>query len=216
MKTKLLILLTLFVIPMVGYSMDNTAVTDQFEKARRLTPNIENGQKMYETCKTCHRSNGWGSKGGHYPQIAGQLKDVIIKQLLDIQNGKRGNPMMSPFTSPRFLPDAQSIADVSAYISQLPMTGDNGVGNGFYLENAKSLYEKHCEDCHGFNASGEVKRQVPALRAQHYNYLTRQFDWIKNGIRKNADKEMVQQIKDIPYRDWLDILDYTSRIPPNK
>ncbi|MBL7003737.1 MAG: c-type cytochrome [Gammaproteobacteria bacterium] len=211
---QLFLLSSILALSTNSHGANSGADLSIFDEARQLTPNLIEGKKMYNTCKTCHQDNGWGNKGGHYPQIAGQLKDVIIKQLLDIRSGLRGNPMMAPFTSERFLPTSQSIADVSGYISQLPMTDKNGIGPGFAIEKGKKLYVKHCEDCHGKEASGEIRRQVPALRAQHYNYMTRQFNWIKNGIRKNGDKEMIKQIQEIPFTDWQSILDYTSRLPP--
>ena len=52
-------------------------------KALSLTPDMENGRKLYGICAVCHNPEGWGSENGYYPQIAGQLSGVIIKQLAD-------------------------------------------------------------------------------------------------------------------------------------
>ena len=97
------------------------------------------GAKVYITCAVCHSPEGWGSPDGDYPQIAGQLYTVIIKQLADIRARNRDNPLMYPFSVPRILGGAQEMADVAAYVSRLPMTADNGKGPGTDLELGKRL-----------------------------------------------------------------------------
>ena len=64
------------------------------EEAEKLTPNLENGSKVYNLCSSCHRGNGWGRKDGSYPQLAGQHTGVLIKQLADIRAKNRDNPSM--------------------------------------------------------------------------------------------------------------------------
>ncbi|MGB5308007.1 MAG: hypothetical protein WBN45_03815, partial [Arenicellales bacterium] len=65
-----------------------------------LTPDLENGVDVYEVCAACHLTEGWGTKEGTFPQLAGQLKGVLIKQLADIREGNRDNPTMYPFALP--------------------------------------------------------------------------------------------------------------------
>ena len=36
----------------------------EFEKALALTPNIDNGRKLYKMCVTCHGPEGWGDDNG--------------------------------------------------------------------------------------------------------------------------------------------------------
>ena len=62
---------------------------DEVEQALALTPNLENGRRVYLTCAVCHRPEGWGTLDGTYPQVAGQLPEVIIKQLADIRARNR-------------------------------------------------------------------------------------------------------------------------------
>ncbi len=205
------LLVSLAIAPVAAFAGSKAHL---FEAALTLQPDLENGRKIYTTCVVCHGAEGWGLHNGNYPQIAGQLKAVVIKQLADIKAGIRGNPMMYPFTTDRILPDAQTIADVSAYIEQLAMAPTNGIGPGFGLQRAQQQYREYCADCHGGTGEGEIKRQIPSLYGQHYNYLVRQFNWIRNGTRRNADKEMIEQIRDISERDWMGILDYTSRLRP--
>jgi len=44
--------------------------------------------------------------------------------------------------------------------------------------------------------------------------LVRQFEWIAQGKRRNADAEMVEQIKGFSAEDISAIMDYTSRLSP--
>jgi cytochrome c553 len=186
----------------------------EFDKALSLTADVENGARLYRHCVACHGAEGWGDTSGAYPQIAGQLPGVIIKQLADIRAGNRDNPIMRAFSSARALGDAQSIADVAAYIAQLPMTPDNGQAIGGDLARGEALYREECADCHGDAGEGDVKRHIPALYGQHYHYLVRQFHWIRNGRRRNADPEMVEQIERFSAQDISAVMAYTASLKP--
>lgn len=186
----------------------------EVEQAIHLSPDIENGKKVYLVCAVCHTPEGWGTADGRYPQIAGQLSSVIIKQLADIRARNRDNPTMRPFTSPQLLGGTQEIADVAAYIEQLPMNPQNGTGSGMDLERGEKLYRENCVDCHGDQGQGNSEEHIPLVYGQHYNYLMRQFDWIRIGKRRNADREMMDQIHDFSLRDQSAVLDYVSRLSP--
>ncbi len=190
------------------------AAMDEYQAALQLTPNLENGRQVYRICTVCHTPEGWGLESGAYPQVAGQLRTVIIKQLADIRARNRDNPTMLPFTSPQLLGGAQEIADVAAYISQLPMSPHNGVGPGMDLAWGEQLYKDNCTECHGDRGEGNLEDHTPAIYGQHYRYLLRQFEWIKMERRRNADKKMVKQIHNFSHRDIRAVLDYVSRIRP--
>lgn len=186
----------------------------EFEEAIHLDPDIENGKKVFMTCSVCHLPEGWGTIDGVYPQVAGQLKSVIIKQLADIRARNRDNPTMRPFTSPQLLGGAQEIADVAAYIAALPMNPRNGIGPGNDLEHGEQLYKENCVECHGDRGQGDMKDHIPLLQGQHFAYLIRQFEWIRFGKRRNSDSKMVKQIKRFTPRDVTAVMDYVSRIRP--
>ena len=182
-------------------------------EALNLTPNIDNGRKVYKICAVCHTPEAWGTESGSYPQVAGQHSTVIIKQIVDILARNRDTPTMFPFVILENL-KPQELADVAAYLSSQPMTPNNGVGLGFDLEHGKKLYEENCVDCHGKNGEGNKKEYMPLIQGQHYNYLVRQFIWIRDGKRRNADEEMVEQIQRFNDRDISAVMDYTSRLKP--
>lgn len=195
-------------------SSEEEAAKREYDLALSLSPNVENGRRMYLTCAVCHRPEGWGTLDGTYPQIAGQLPTVIIKQLADFRARNRDNPIMYPFAVPRILGGGQEIADVAAYIAQLPMTPHNGLGSGHDLAWGEALYAGKCAECHGKQGEGNAKDHIPALWGQHYQYLLRQFEWIKIGKRRNADPKMQKQIKHFSSRDMRAVLDYVSRLTP--
>jgi cytochrome c553 len=188
----------------------------EYDEALSLAPDVENGKRVYLTCAVCHRPEGWGTADGTYPQIAGQLATVLIKQLADIRNRNRDAPIMYPFAVPRILGGAQEIADVAAYISQLPMTPRNGVGHGRDLALGEKLYKENCVECHGKHGEGDSRDHIPAVWGQHYHYLVRQFEWIRMGKRRNADPEMQKQIRHFSGRDVRAVMDYVSRLRPPK
>ncbi|MCK4709726.1 MAG: c-type cytochrome [Gammaproteobacteria bacterium] len=189
---------------------------ETIQQAISATPNLEKGKAIYRNCAVCHSPEGWGTLSGHYPQIAGQHKSVIIKQLEDIQLGNRDNPTMRPFTNPVIELGSQAVADVAAYISQLPMTPKNYVGFGVQLDRGKALYDKNCKQCHKTNGEGKPEKFYPRIQGQNYKYLQRQLLWIKTGKRRNADIKMVKQLRDFSLRDIDLVADYASRLRPDK
>jgi cytochrome c553 len=186
------------------------------DEALTLKPDLENGKVVYEVCLACHLPEGWGSKDGTFPQIAGQHRKVIIKQLADIRALNRDNPTMYPFALPKEIGGVQALADVSEYIAKLPMTPDNGVGPGKDVAHGEKLYKENCVRCHGEQGEGNEEKWYPLIQGQHYEYLIRQFREIKSGKRRNSNPEMVQQIKGFSERDIDAVMDFTSRLKPPK
>ena len=211
----------LVLIPLFTFFSANTNAFDwqnlaleRFEQALELDPDAKNGRRLYRLCITCHGPEGWGTRNGNYPQIAGQLNVVTIKQLGDICSKQRGNPIMEAFTTPRVLESGQDIADLAAYIAQLPMTRNNGQGSVINLDMGKRLFERKCSKCHGKLGEGQIEDQVPRIQGQHYNYLMRQFSWIRGGHRRNADEKMIKQIQNFSLREESAIMAYVANLRP--
>lgn len=186
----------------------------EVERALALTPDTKNGLKIYRSCAECHMPEGWGLSSGLVPQIAGQHRRVVIKQLADIRAGNRDNVMMAPFSSVESIGGTQAVADVAGYIDTLEMSIGTGKGPGDDLERGARLYGDHCARCHGKAGEGDSDAFVPRIQAQHYQYLLRQFEWIRDGKRRNANPEMVAQIRNFEDRETRAVLDYVSRLEP--
>jgi cytochrome c553 len=190
------------------------------DEALDLVPNLENGRDVYEVCAACHLLEGWGTKEGTFPQLAGQHTAVAIKQLADIRALNRDNPTMYPFALPQSIGGPQSVADVSAYIEQLPMNPDNGKGEWAEgtpeFAKGQKLYKDNCVQCHGETGEGMPEKFYPLIQGQHYNYMLRQFEWIRDGKRRNANPDMVKQIAEFSDEDMKAVINYVSRIPVPK
>lgn len=187
------------------------------DAALDLVPDLENGRVVYEVCAACHLTEGWGTKEGTFPQLAGQHTRVAIKQLSDIRALNRDNPTMYPFALPEAIGGPQALVDVSEYIAQLPMNPDNGKGEWAEgtdeFEQGRKLYKDNCVECHGEAGEGNVEKYYPLIQGQHYLYMLRQFEWIRDGKRRNANPDMVKQIASFSDKDMQMVINYVSRIP---
>ncbi|MCU7906624.1 MAG: c-type cytochrome [Candidatus Thiodiazotropha sp. (ex Epidulcina cf. delphinae)] len=198
------------------------------DAAMLLTPDRERGIAVYEVCAACHLLEGWGLKDGTFPQLAGQHRNVLIKQLADIRAKNRDNPTMYPFAlddqimavagfHKGEIDPSQLVADVTAYIAKLPMNPKNGQGpwNALFPEFAegKKLYDENCVKCHGVNGEGDNEKFFPKIHGQHYTYMLRQFEWVRDGKRRNANPDMVEQIKGFSDKDMQMVINYVSRMP---
>jgi len=201
------------------------------DDAMHLEPDRARGIAVYEICSACHLLEGWGLEDGTFPQLAGQHRNVLIKQLADIRAQNRDNPTMYPFALDDQImgaagyrhgdiEPAQLVADVTAYIAQLPMNPENGKGpwNELFPEYAegKKLYEENCVKCHGETGEGSNEKFYPKIQGQHYAYMLRQFEWIRDGKRRNANPDMVAQIQNFSDKDMQMVINYTSRLPVPK
>jgi cytochrome c553 len=189
-------------------------------EAMHLKPDHENGIEVFEVCSGCHLTEGWGKPDGTFPQLAGQHQSVLIKQLADIRSKNRDNPTMYPFALPESIGGTQAMADVTAYIAKLPMNPENGKGKWEKgtpeYDQGKKLFEDNCTKCHGDVGRGNAEKFYPRIQGQHYEYMLRQFEWIRDGKRRNANPDMVKQIKGFSDKDMKMVINYVSRIPVPK
>ncbi len=187
------------------------------DAALHLKPDLENGLDVFEVCSACHLPEGWGTKDGTFPQLAGQHRRVLIKQLADIRALNRDNPTMYPFALPESIGDEQAIADVTAYIQKLKMNPDNGKGPATAdLAKGKQLFHDNCIKCHGELGRGDGEKFYPRIQGQHYKYMLRQFEWIRDGKRRNANPDMIAQIKNFTDEDMVNVISYVASIPVPK
>ncbi|MEP5766670.1 MAG: c-type cytochrome [Halieaceae bacterium] len=186
----------------------------EYDKALALTPDVANGLAIYRECAACHQPEGWGNKSGSVPAIAGQHSNVVIKQLADFRAGNRDSALMVPYATVESIGGAQAVADVAAYVSTLEISVANGNGPGTDLDFGKRRYQEHCAECHGASGEGSNDGLAPRIQAQNYKYLVRQFQWIREGKRRNSSAEMAALAQQMDDREMRAILDYSSRLLP--
>ena len=212
-KTHFRLLLCAFVF-ISSPLLADAPLDDELTKAMSLEPDVENGKQVFKLCMACHQANGWGLHDGSFPQLSGQHRSVIIKQIADIRAGNRDNPQMYPIAKESVMGGPQAISDVAAYIDTLPMDPEPGTGRGINEERAEKLFYRKCAECHGADGSGDAERFFPRIHGQHYEYLLRQIKWIRNGKRRNANPVMVKRVKKMKMEDLELLADYVSRMKP--
>jgi len=168
-------------------SAPSIAVAPEVEHALLLQGDLDSGRQLYRSCAVCHLEDGRGRPDGTFPQLAGQHASVLVKQLVDIREGRRSNPIMLPYAEA--LIDAQEIADVAAFIASLPAPSRDP-GATAANEAGRRFYERDCAGCHGRYGEGDAARFVPVLAGQHEAYLLRQVRAIAGGRRGNAHPGM--------------------------
>lgn len=175
------------------------------------------GKTVYRLCIGCHNADGSGVAEANYPQLAAQHTSVLIKEMLDVRNGRRDSPTMYPFIS-EGLVSVEDIAHVAAYLNTLPLPPHNGLGDGSALVHGKTLYQRDCASCHGLSGEGDGAKVFPRLAGQHYRYLRRETIYSRDAVRRNGHLTMVQFIKAYSDRDVEAVSDYLSRLrtPPAK
>ncbi|THF60307.1 c-type cytochrome [Pseudothauera rhizosphaerae] len=175
------------------------------------------GKVAYEVCRGCHRADASGRADAIYPQLAGQHTTVLIKQLVDVRAGRRHNPKMEPFVSAEVL-SAEDIGNIASYLALLPTPTNNGKGDGSKLALGERLYRENCVRCHGNYGEGSAQAFYPVVASQHYEYLFKELQMIRDGERRNSYPEMVQVIKGYGDDELRALSDYMSRLvlPANR
>jgi cytochrome c553 len=154
------------------------------------------GAAISSSCIACHGQEGI-STANYIPNIAGLPREVIYKQLIDYQTGKRNYVIMNAVAAG--LSD-QDIADVAAYYSNLPMDKRTAAGKSSHpTENTGAQnWDEHisrlftdgdpirnvvaCAACHGPEG---LKTGAPPLMRQPVQYLFTQLTAFSEGTRMN-------------------------------
>lgn len=183
--------------------------------ALKLKGDVARGEIAYQVCQGCHKPTGIGLPDGSYPQLAGQHITVLIKQMVDVREGRRDNQKMFPFSGKHIL-ETQEVADIATYLNNLPIPRENSKGAGTDLKRGEMLYHRDCTSCHGDSGEGNAEKFYPVTTGQHYSYMTRQLVEIRNGKRRNANPKMVKIIQDYTETDMAAVADYMSRLTIEK
>jgi cytochrome c553 len=184
----------------------------ELEAVNHSTPNLDRGAEVFRTCAMCHGSDGGGTLDGQVPRIAGQHSSVLRKQILDYRYDRRWDLLMESIAGRHDLPNAQAIADVTAYISRIDREPAIGHGDGRLLEQGAASYAHLCRGCHGVAAQGDAAHAIPRLAGQHYEYLRRQVYDAVDGRRPNFSPAHIHLLARLDHDDIQGIADYLSRL----
>lgn len=138
------------------------------------SPEWELGRRQVAVvCSSCHGMDGL-SNHSLYPNLKGQKKDYLAKQLKLFRDGSRPHALMEAYARP--LSD-QQIENLALYYSSFPR---------FEIQNRPmaSTPAEQCIACHG--PMGKSATELfPNLSGQRYDYLVNQMRNLKSGKRIN-------------------------------
>jgi cytochrome c553 len=186
--------------------------SSEFRQARRLKADPEHGRTLFVTCSACHQPDGGGRAKDGIPSIAGQQYQYILEQLADFRQSERVDLRMNAAASPHALKGPQDLADVAAYVADMPPHPTNDGGPGQFLTAGQNVYGRACSHCHGVAAEGNSKLRYPRLAGQHYSYLKRQMDIMLVGDRPNVSWDHMKLLESLTPDEIDGISGYLARL----
>lgn len=195
---------------------------------------LRNGKDINELCAGCHGEFGEGGKDGEYPRLAGQPAAFIAKQLHLFRDRKLPNMAMLEYVDERQTPDAD-IEDIAAYLEQvellkqLPPIDESKEFDPLErlmlakrtlnirraegdIEAGKKIYNKECRSCHGTDGWGERSKDVPMLAGQYSNYLLRQVERYRKGIRLHDESDPQELLNEFSDEEIANIFAFLSAV----
>jgi cytochrome c553 len=187
-------------------------LTNEFRAARKLKANPEHGRALFTSCATCHQPDGAGRAKDGIPSIAGQHYQFVLEQLVDFRESERLDLRMNAATAPHALKGPQDLADVAAYVADLPSVATSDTGPGEFLNAGQNVYARACSHCHGVTAEGNGKLRYPRLAGQHYGYLKRQMEIMVAGDRPHVSWDHMKLLQSLTPEEKNGVAGYLARL----
>jgi cytochrome c553 len=175
-------------------------------------PSLSEGSRLYVPCGTCHAPKAWGSMDGAIPNLAGQQKRYLEKQLAQFRSGARVDPAMQVVAAHTTFGDQHVIVALASYLSDLDSNPNPVNGSGEHLRVGQEIFAHICAACHGADGRGEAGNRVPRIAGQHYPYLRRQIDLAAALHRDLAPPEMTSALRGMRPQEKDALADYISRL----
>ena len=159
---------------------------DELRAALDAQPRASSGARLFERCAVCHADDAGGSSHGIVPALAGQQFRYLVKQIAEFREHERFAGDIHAQVAREAIDGSQAIADLSAYLAELPPNPRPKTGPGSHVSRGGDLYRAACESCHRDSGLGNDASGIPNLRGQHYSYLVRQMSDIGRVHRVGA------------------------------
>jgi cytochrome c553 len=157
---------------------------------------LQQGQRIFEhQCMACHSLSH--SSLPQVPNLAGQNPRYLKKQLIDYQQDRRFNLIMTPAAKKLSSTD---IDNVLAYIKSLKNSNGTvdpalfSLGQKIYRAGDLSRGIPACAACHGPSGQGNNLASFPALAGQNSVYIQQQLTLFQAQKRTNDSRHMMQDI----------------------
>jgi len=192
----------------------DSAFSRELAEAEATMPDPAHGAALFNTCAQCHGAHRTGVGGAWIPEIAGQYRSVLEKELIDYRHGRRWDLRMEMIAGRHVLKTTQDIVDVAAYASALAPFAQSRTGSGQWLAQGERLYQARCTSCHGRAGEGSMGRAVPRIAGQSYDYLLRQLHDSLEGRRPNMSPVHPQALRHLGMEQLTGLADFLSRFEP--
>jgi cytochrome c553 len=166
------------------------------------------------TCAGCHGADG-NSVAPTFPNLAGQQKKYLLRELSDYKSGKRVSELMVPLVAG--LSDAD-IAELAAYYAkQKPSPATAGdptllkLGKSLYLKGNSKTDVPSCDGCHEENGAGDGK--FPRVAGQQVDYVLDQFRLYAAGKRTNGTRVMQTVAERMSEEEARAVAEYMASMP---
>ena len=158
--------------------------------AEPLKGNPGSGKTKTMVCGGCHGVDG-NSLVPMFPKLAGQGEKYLLKQLLDIKEGRRPIPtMMGQLDSM----SEQDLADIASYYASQDVSINYAdpdkveLGEQIYRSGILSRNVAACTACHSPNGKGNAPAGFPSLGGQHPDYIATQLKMYRKGYEDDAGR----------------------------
>ena len=180
--------------------------------AAQAAPSVSEGGRLYAPCGACHAPKAWGSTDGTIPNLAGQQRRYLEKQMALFRSGTRVDPAMQVVAVHSTVGDHHDIVALANYLSALDWNPNPANGLGKHLRVGQEIYGHICAACHGVDGRGEAAGRVPRIAGQHHPYLLRQIDVAAALHRDLAPPEMTSALRAMRSEEKDALADYISRL----
>ncbi len=161
-----------------------------FVVAEPLKGNPVSGKANTLVCGGCHGVDG-NSLVPMFPKLAGQGEKYLLKQLLDVKEGRRLIPTMMGQLDNM---SKQDLADIAAYYASQEISisyadpGKVKLGEQIYRSGILSRDVAACTACHSPNGKGNAPAGFPSLSGQHPDYIATQLKMYRKGYEDDAGR----------------------------
>jgi cytochrome c553 len=159
-------------------------------------------------CSGCHGEQGV-PMDKTIPNIWGQRREYILKELWDFKTGHRKNEQMSAVVDALTRSDMEALA---TFFSQKkwPNLGQPAASDDVKKKAYDVIGRLNCEGCHQDHFQGDYVR--PALRGQQEEYLLKTMTDFHNGDRANF-KPMEALMKSLNDDELKPVASYLAGLP---